>query len=435
MKVNKVQTIEQLAAFIKSSVTPYHAVEQMVIALENVGFVALDERESWQVVAGGKYYTTRNGSSIVAWQMPKHKSIEESGLRMIGAHTDSPCLKVKPNPEIVTHGYLQLGVQIYGGVLLNPWFDRDLSLAGRVTYRNQQGTIVSALLDFKKALAIVPNLAIHLNREANNGLKINPQTMVTPILGQTSTAGDDSHFDFRAILKDQLIQQVKDVDEVLDFDMSFYDVQAPATVGLNDEFFASARLDNLLSCFMGLQALLTAQSDEGLLLVCNDHEEVGSMSAVGAQGPMLEQVLNRLTESAEQNTRMIANSMLISADNAHGIHPNFVDKHDANHGPILNGGPVIKVNANQRYATNDITSSLFRQFAAEVNAPVQVFVVRADMACGSTIGPITAAELGVKTIDIGVPQFAMHSIRELAGCEDVVTTIAILKNLFKQSVV
>jgi aspartyl aminopeptidase len=427
----KNQTIDQLISFIKAAVTPFHAVEKMAGLLNDAGFVELDESKTWKVKAGARYYTTRNGSSIVAWQMPANKSVADSGLRMIGAHTDSPCLKVEPNPEIVKQGYLQLGVQVYGGVLLNPWFDRDLSLAGRVTYKNTQGKLQTCLIDFKKAVAIVPSLAIHLNREANSGIKINPQTMVTPILGQTN----QKDFDFREMLKEYLSSLGKDVEQVFDFDLSFYDTQIPATVGLEQEFFASARLDNLLSCFMGLQALLTANSKEGLLLVCNDHEEVGSMSAVGAQGPMLEQVLSRLTKDKEQQNRMIVNSMLISADNAHGIHPNFQDKHDSKHGPILNRGPVIKINANQRYATNDITSAMFRQFAENVEQPVQVFVVRADMACGSTIGPITAAELGVKTLDIGVPQFAMHSIRELAGCSDIVNTIEILKEFYKQEAV
>lgn len=420
--------INELISFIQQSVTPYHAVAQMVQQLEAKGFSALDEKERWQLTPGGKYYTTRNGSSIVAWQMPTKRSAVESGFRMVGAHTDSPCLKVEPNPEIQRNGYLQLGVQVYGGVLLNPWFDRDLSLAGRVSYKNAQGVVGSSLVDFKEAVAVIPNLAIHLDREANSGRKINPQTMVTPLLGQSEGA-----FDLRTLLKEKLLSQGLDVDQVFDFDLSFYDVQAPAKVGLNQEFFASARLDNLLSCFMGLQALLQADSDEGQLLVCNDHEEVGSMSAVGAQGPMLEQVLARFTSSGEDYTRMIANSMLISADNAHGVHPNFSDKHDANHGPVLNRGPVIKINANQRYATTDLTSALFRDFAASVDVPVQAFVVRADMACGSTIGPITSAELGVKTIDIGVPQFAMHSIRELAGCQDVIDTVKVLGCFFKQS--
>ena len=425
--MNNQQTIENLISFIKQSTTPYHAVQAMAQQLVQAGFNELDESQSWQLIPGGKYYTTRNDSSIVAWQMPASKTVEESGFRMIGAHTDSPCLKVKPNPEIFTNGYLQLGVQVYGGVLLAPWFDRDLSLAGRVSFLDEDGDVRSHLIDLKKAIAIVPNLAIHLNREANSGQNINPQTMMAPILGQVDIAVEKAGFDLKAFLKEHLALQGVGVNKVLDFDLSFYDVQLPATVGLNDEFFASARLDNLLSCFMGLQALLETDSEEGVLLVCNDHEEVGSMSAAGAQGPMLEQVLARVTHSNEQNTRMIANSMMISADNAHGIHPNFVAKHDANHGPILNAGPVIKINANQRYATNDITSARFRHYAEQVGAQVQVFVIRADMGCGSTIGPITASELGVKTLDIGVPQFAMHSIRELSGTKDVQSTIDIFK--------
>jgi len=429
--VNKQQIIEQLGSFIKAAVTPYHCVEKISSMLAMSGFVYLNERDHWQLVKGGKYYTTRNGSSIVAWQMPVERAVEDSGFRMIGAHTDSPCLKVKPTPEITSNGYLQLGVQIYGGALLSPWFDRDLSLAGRVSFRASNDEVNSSLINFEKAIAIVPSLAIHLNREANNGVKINPQTMVTPVIGQASD-GEEQNFNFREMLAQKLIDEGVDCEEVLDFDLSFYDVQAPATVGLKDEFFASARLDNLLSCFMGLQSLLTADSEEGVLLVCNDHEEVGSMSAEGAQGPMLEQVLARLCGQGDRQTRMIANSMLISADNAHGIHPNFSDKHDAKHGPILNAGPVIKVNANQRYATNDITSAMFKEFARKAGAKVQTFVVRADMGCGSTIGPITASQLGVKTIDIGAPQFAMHSIRELAGCDDVVKTIDILKCFVQQ---
>ena len=187
--MHKKQTINQLISFIKAAVTPYHAVRQMVVELERAGFTGLDEKHSWALVEGGKYYTTRNGSSIVAWQMPTGRDVLESGMRMIGAHTDSPCLKVQPNPEIEKNGYLQLGVQIYGGVLLNPWFDRDLSLAGRVTYRDMRGQVASSLINFEKAMAIVPSLAIHLNREANNGFKINPQTMVTPILGQAQQGG------------------------------------------------------------------------------------------------------------------------------------------------------------------------------------------------------------------------------------------------------
>ena len=203
--------------------------------------------------------------------------------------------------------------------------------------------------------------------------------------------------------------------KVLDYELSFYDMQPPAVIGLHDDFIASARLDNLLSCYTGLVALLDNKSTQNTLLVCNDHEEVGSMSAAGAQGTFLKSVLERICDNDEDVSRMIANSVMISADNAHGVHPNYADKHDANHGPVLNEGPVIKVNANQRYASNSETAALFRYLCELADVPVQSFVVRSDMACGSTIGPITASELGVKTVDVGVPTFAMHSIRELAG--------------------
>lgn len=414
-------TIDRLLEFLAESPTPYHAVENIALNLKQAGFTELNEKEVWALEPGGKYFALRNGSSIVAWQLPKQKCLPESGFRMIGAHTDSPCLKVKPNPELHKHGYFQLGVEVYGGVLLNPWFDRDLSLAGRVSFINAEGELDSSLINFQRPVAIIPSLAIHLDREANSSRKINAQTYLPPVLGQT-----DEKPDFRLLLKDTLVQQGCDVDKVMDYDLSFYDTQAASLIGLQGEFVASARLDNLLSCFMGMEALLKSNSDEGVLLVCNDHEEVGSMSAVGAQGPMLETVLGRIIPALEERSRMLAHSMMISADNAHGIHPNFADKHDSNHGPVLNQGPVIKINANQRYATTDITSSIFKKAAEESGVDVQEFVVRSDMACGSTIGPITSAELGVKTLDIGAPQFAMHSIRELAGSQDVLDTIKVL---------
>ena len=417
--------LSHLVSFLNASPTPFHAVAEMKNRLSEQGFVELYEEDAWQVKQGGRYFITRNDSSIIAWKMPSTRSLVESGFRMLGAHTDSPCLKVKPNPEMLKNGYFQLGVEVYGGVLLAPWFDRDLSLAGRVSFINKEGSLSRALVNFEQPIATIPNLAIHLDREANNGRAINAQTFLPPILGQSEEKPS-----FRAILHERLVADGHQVSKVLDFELCFYDTQGAALIGLQQEFLASARLDNLLSCFMGLEALLTAESDEGVLLICSDHEEVGSMSAAGAQGPMLEHLLERLLPEPESRGRMLANSMLISADNAHGIHPNFSDKHDASHGPIINQGPVIKQNANQRYATTDITSSMFRMFAALDGVPVQEFVVRSDMACGSTIGPITSGEIGVKTIDIGVPQFAMHSIRELAGCKDIQQTVQVFKRFF-----
>ena len=405
-----------LQTFLDESPTPFHATVNMSQQLQAAGFEFLDESDAWKLQAGGRYYTTRNDSSIIAFVYgAEEKSLIDMGIRMIGAHTDSPCLKVKPLPEITKQGYFQLGVETYGGVLQATWFDRDLSLAGRVTFKTTDNQLQSCLVDFKTPIAIIPSLAIHLDRDANSNRSINAQTQLAPVLAQCHT---DAKYNFRDILKTQLEQEGVEVEKVLDFDLSFYDTQKSSMVGLQQDFIASSRLDNLLSCHLGLQAIINASSQYSSLLICNDHEEVGSRSSCGAQGPMLEEFILRLMPETEDRLRCLKKSMMISADNAHGVHPNFSDKHDANHGPLLNHGPVIKVNANQSYATNSETAARFRHWCEHVDVPVQSFVVRSDMACGSTIGPITAAGLGVETIDIGLPTFAMHSIRELAGAKD-----------------
>ncbi len=417
---------QELIDFLAASPTPFHAVEQMAMCLSRAGFTQLHEADAWQLVPGGRYFTTRNDSSLIAWSMPVQRGLAESGFRMVGAHTDSPCLKVKPNPEVHRHEYVQLGVEVYGGVLLNPWFDRDLSIAGRVSYLNQAGNVAHGLIDFTQAVAIIPSLAIHLDREANHSRSINAQTYLPPILGQAVDKPD-----FRAVVQHRLeADGVSDVVHVLDYELFFYPTQGPEFVGLANEFIASARLDNLLSCYIGLQALLAVETHQGALLVCNDHEEVGSTSAAGARGPMLQQLLERVLPEAEERGRTVARSLLISADNAHGVHPNFSDRHDDNHGPLLNHGAVIKLNANQHYASNSETSAIFRKLAADEDVPVQAFVVRSDMACGSTIGPLTAAEIGVRTLDVGVPQLAMHSIRELVGTADAYKLYRILRRFF-----
>lgn len=416
--------------FLNSSPSPFHATQSMTTALQDAGYQALDEREVWQLKPQGRYYVTRNDSSIVAFKLGQQAPVEQ-GIRMVGAHTDSPCLKVKPQPELSQNSYWQLGVEVYGGVLLSPWFDRDLSLAGRVTFK-QNEQLKSCLIDFKQAIATIPSLAIHLNREANSGWTINPQTELPPILAQLQ--GDESK-DFRAVLAQQLQSEhgISDA-TILDYELCFYDTQPAAVIGLNQDFIAGARLDNLLSCYAGLQALLNSDDQQMQVLVCTDHEEVGSNSACGADGPFLEQVLRRVLGSEEGFVRCVQHSLLISADNAHGIHPNYADKHDGNHGPLLNQGPVIKVNANQRYATNSETSSFFKILCEQAQVPVQTFVTRTDLGCGSTIGPITASQLGIQTIDIGVPTFAMHSIRELAGSQDLDYLIKVLQTFYNSPI-
>ncbi len=417
-----------LIQFLNASPTPWHAVNTMKARLDAAGFQLLDERDEWALEQGKGYYAIRNGSSIVAFRTGIN-DVVNSGIRMVGAHTDSPCLKVKPNPELRRKGYFQLGVEVYGGVLLNPWFDRDLSLAGRVTVLDDAGKVQDTLINFRKPVAIIPSLAIHLDREANSNRSVNAQTDLPPVIMQVPETDTTA---FSDLLSEQVASEsgVK-VRKVLGYELSFYDAQGASYVGLREDFLASARLDNLLSCYIGLQSLLNTSGDEAALLVCNDHEEVGSMSAEGAQGPFLATVLERWCGAGKG--RAIAHSMMISADNAHGVHPNFMDKHDENHGPILNQGPVIKVNHNQRYATNSRSAALYRHISDELGLPHQTFVVRSDMGCGSTIGPLTAGNLGVTTLDIGVPQFAMHSIRELVGTSDGYTLFQVLKEFMQRA--
>jgi len=416
---------QALLGFLDTSPTPFHAAQSLASRLQQAGFVEVDEKQRWDLTAGQGYYLLRNDSSILAWRQPESF---DAGLRLVGAHTDSPCLKVKPTPELHRQNYHQLGVEVYGGALLNPWFDRDLSLAGRVSYLDASGELQHQLIDFKRALGTVPSLAIHLDREANSGRSVNAQLHLPVLLGQ-----GDTKLDLRTMLAEQLRAEGAEVTEVLDYELSFYDTQPAALIGLQQEFLASARLDNLLSCFIGLQGLLDAEQGQAQVLICTDHEEIGSQSACGAAGPMLEQWLERVMPDNELRNRALAASMLISADNAHGVHPNYADKHDENHGPILNRGPVIKLNANQRYATNSETSAIFKQLAQQESVEVQAFVVRSDMGCGSTIGPITSAEVGVRTVDIGVPQFAMHSIRELAGVADAHALYRIVKRFYAKA--
>ncbi|WP_087720488.1 M18 family aminopeptidase [Salinicola salarius] len=423
--------IDRLIDFLQCSPSPWHATANLAARLEAAGYRSLKETDGWQLAPGDKCYVTRNDSSLIALQLPESPL---DALRMVGAHTDSPALRLKPQPAIVNKGWLQLGVQVYGGALLAPWFDRDLGLAGRVHVRRADGRLQGLLLNVAEPIAIIPSLAIHLDREANSGRALNPQTQMAPLCLQGGEAPDFDHLLKQWIEREHAIE----VADIVDFELGFYDVQPPARVGINREMIASARLDNLLSCFIGVEALLAADGQQGALFVANDHEEVGSASACGAQGPFLADVLRRVNAALgepgdEGFVRLIQRSLMISCDNAHAVHPNFADKHDANHGPSLNAGPVIKVNASQRYATNSATAALFQDICREADVPVQQFVTRADMGCGSTIGPITATELGVPTIDVGVPQFGMHSIRETAGTRDPQYLVRALTTFFNRA--
>jgi aspartyl aminopeptidase len=404
--------LDDLFQFLRASPTPYHAVASVRAQLLALGYQQLDEADAWQLHAGGNYFVTRRDASILAFRYGT-EPLPHTGLRIIGAHTDSPCLKIKPRPERLSQGYGQLGVEVYGGVLLNPWFDRDLSIAGRVAVKNRAGQLQHCLVNFERPIACVPSLAIHLDRGANEQRSVNPQEDMRPVLLQSEG------FDFRAQLLAQLTQQgYTELDQILEYDLCLYDTQPPAQLGLKGEFIASARLDNLLSCFVGLQAFVNATGSASSLLLLTDHEEVGSQSDIGAKSNFLNAFLDRLFANPALRHQALANSLMVSVDNAHGIHPNYPRKHDESHGPKLNAGPVLKVDANQGYATSSESASFLQLLAADAGVSLQAFVTRADMRCGSTIGPMTAAQSGIRTVDIGLPTFAMHSIRELAGAED-----------------
>ncbi|MCY4148139.1 MAG: M18 family aminopeptidase [Gammaproteobacteria bacterium] len=418
--------IKDLLGFLADSPTPFHAVKNISRKLELAGFKRLEEAKAWNIEQPGDYYVTRNDSSLIAMRLNQVSG--DAGFRMVGAHTDSPCLKVKPRATQCRNGYVMLAVEVYGGALLNPWFDRDLGLAGRINIKTSTGTITSRLLRTDRPVAFIPSLAIHLDRSANEGRSIDRQNHLPAVLMRT----DDDHHDFAGLLKTWLIKEDSelDIDCILSFELSLYDCQPPALVGLDDEFIASARLDNLLSCHAATEALIDSTSDVNRMIVLNDHEEVGSASTSGAAGPFLESVLSRLCRDHEILGRSLEHSMLISADNAHAVHPNYADRHEPDHRPLMNAGPVIKINHNQNYATNSESEALFRVVCEANDIDYQSFVMRSDLGCGSTIGPITATRVGVRTVDIGVAQLGMHSIRELAGVNDQVDLVAALRGFF-----
>ncbi|MDD2781895.1 M18 family aminopeptidase [Sulfuricurvum sp.] len=393
---------EELINFIDASPTPFHAVAWIQKALECRGFIQLAEDETWNLEEDKDYYVTRNDSSIIAFTYPP---CDEKGYTIVGAHTDSPHLRLKPNPLTTSAGVKRLGVEPYGGVLLNPWFDRDLALAGRVVYL--EGEVrKEALINIDRAIAFIPSLAIHLDREANSSHSINAQNDIIPLIAT-------GEIDIDTFILSQIQADTTGL-TLLAHELSFYDLQKGSFVGVNGEFITSARLDNLLSCYVGMNALL--ETTYPMMLACMDHEEVGSESHVGAGGTFVEETLRRI--AGESFTTLMRRSLMVSCDNAHAQHPNFPSKHDAEHAPILNQGVAIKINSNQRYATSARTQGRFLQCARALHVSVQTFVTRSDMGCGSTIGPITSTRLGVETIDVGVPTLGMHSIRELSGISD-----------------
>ncbi len=402
--------------FLQGSPTPFHAVSSMAGKLRDAGFHQVSETEPWTLAPGNSYFIIRDNGALAAFTLAA-KDYQDQGFRILGTHTDSPALQLKPLAGKTSHSFFQLGVEVYGGPLLATWFDRDLSIAGRVVCTTTDNSLSTLLVDFKRPVAIIPSLAINLDREANNGRAINKQNELTPIFSQIT--GADA-LNFSSILAEQINKEYPDtqVAAIMGFDLFCYDCQPPSFLGLGNEFIMGSRLDNLLSCFVGITAMTETRADNNRLLICYNHEEIGSITAAGAQGSFLHSILKRIIPDSVSRHRALRGSFFISMDNAHGVHPNFSDKSDPEHMPLLNHGPVLKTNANQRYATTSVSSAIYKTIAAEAGVVTQNFVMRNDMACGSTIGPHTAAILGIPTVDVGAPTLAMHSIREMTGSHD-----------------
>jgi aspartyl aminopeptidase len=418
---------------LDASKTPYHAVVEVARRLSSAGFRAFREQEAWQIEAGTRGFVVRAGGSIVAFQVGT-KAPADAGFVLLGAHTDSPNLRLKPLPDMTSVGYRQLSVEVYGGVLLSTWLDRDLSVAGRIVFANGK----TELIDLQRAVCRVPNLAIHLNREVNTaGLQLNAQTQLVPVLGLEANAGG-----FAELLSEGLRNTPSNgarVEDVLGFDLCLYDTQRAAFAGAQGEFLLSSRLDNLASCHAALSALLGASPDSEAtrVVALYDHEEVGSQSTSGARSLFMSDLLERLASSCSPKdpsalSRAISRSLLVSADMAHAVHPNYPDKHDKQHRPMLGAGPVIKVNVNQSYATDGPAAAAFSAACRAVDVVPQHFSSRNDTPCGSTIGPISAARLGVRAVDVGNPMLSMHSCREMAAVSDVAPMIRVLTRLLSE---
>ena len=407
---------DELLGFLRSSPTPFHAVAEAAARLERAGFTRLEERDSWAGEASvGARYVVRGGA-LIAWVLPENAEAERP-FRILGSHTDSPTLRVKPVPDTAALGWRQVAVEIYGGPLLNAWLDRDLGLAGRLVLRD--GT--ERLVNLEQPLLRVPQLAVHLDRSVNaEGLKLNPQHHLYPVWG----LGDAREGDLIGFVA---AESGLAADDVAGWDLMTYDVQPPGYLGRDREFVAGGRMDNLVSVHASTAAMAAAAA-EGVgagpipVMAALDHEETGSESYSGAGGPFLEAVLERLIEArggrVEARARAYAGSFVASADMAHAVHPNYGERHDPAHRPLPNGGPVLKVNANQRYATDGRSRAAWARACERAGVPWQIFVGRNDVPCGTTIGPITAARLGISTFDVGVPGLSMHSAREMVGSED-----------------
>lgn len=423
--MNKVSQLQNLFTFIDESPTAFHVVANLENMLDKEGFVRLDEKEAWAVKQGGKYYVNRNGSALIAFVLPKKK--RPKGFHITAAHSDSPCFKIKECAESgLENLYVKLNTEKYGGMILSTWLDRPLSVAGRVIVKGKNG-MESRLVNLRKDAAIIPNLAIHMNKEMNKGVEYNPQTDMEALIG----TGDFKGNFLKEIAKEAGVKET----EILGTDLFLYNRDKCRLVGMDDAFIAGPRLDDLECVFTAMTALVNEEPKE----FCNfcyiaDNEEVGSETKQGAASTFLKDTLVRICRQLQMDEedyfRMLAESFSISADNAHAVHPNHPEKADAANRPVLNGGVVIKYHGSQRYATDAYSAAVMKDICNSANVPYQVYANRSDIVGGSTLGNISTTQVAVNTVDIGLAQLAMHSALETAGAKDAAYLLAALQTFY-----
>lgn len=442
--------------FVNETGSPYHCVAASTKHLQAQGFQELRDGSAWSIAVGGKYYVTKDGADVMAFVVGGKFSADSgaSGFSMVGAHTDSPCLRLRPNSKMSSAGMLQVGIQTYGGGLWHTWFDRPLGFAGKVIVRGADGKLAERLVRVAKGVMILPNLAIHLSSaDERKAFAVNPESHLQPIIcskkfddevsGGREEAKEGIAAKHQAVLLEIIAKELGVAPgDIVDADLCLMDAQPSNVAGVYDEFISSGRIDNVLSTWAAVQgisdfagdAARVAGSTDICVAIAFDHEECGSQSAAGADGYTLpawcERILTGLAVQPAVRPEIYARSFLVSADCAHGVHPNYAAKHQSEHRPEFHKGIVIKTNANQRYATTPLTAALLREVCARVNVPLQDFVVRNDSPCGTTIGPIISSNMGIRTIDVGAPQWAMHSVRETCSTSDAAHLVTLCSGFF-----
>lgn len=417
---NEIEFAKELIDFIYDSPSPFHSVSNIEKILKDNGFTELNEGNKWELNKNGKYFIKRNESAVIAFTVGSGL-IAKKGFKIVGAHTDSPTFRIKPNPEIIAeNSYIKLNTEVYGGPILSTWFDRPLSIAGRVMVKGSNVLFPQTkLINIKRPVIIIPNLAIHMNRNINSGININPQIDTLPILGLINEKFEKENYLLKVIASELQV----DVSDILDFDLFLHEYDKGCIMGVNNEFVSSSRLDDMEMVHAGLMAMINAKISESTnVLACFDNEEIGSATKQGADSEFLSDTLERIVLAfggdREDFFRALYKSFMISADSAHAVHPNKGEKADPVLRPHINGGPVIKISAAQKYTSDSSSIAVYNEICRMAGVPCQKFTNRSDERGGSTIGPITSTHTAIRTVDIGTALLAMHSIRELCGVSD-----------------